>query len=213
MKISVGISNRHVHLSFDDYKALFNNTNFTKRNDLTQGMEFASTLTVTIKGPKGEISNVRVLGPLRSYTQVEVSQTDAYKLGITPPVASSGNLEDASNITIINGPNMIERKCCIIQNRHIHLNKDEQLKYKLFKDVYEIRVGGVKGVILENVHLKVNDNFNFELHLDTDDANCCLLKNGDMVDIINTDIYKYNNQEVYVYNISQEKIENEEFYE
>lgn len=213
MKISVGISNRHVHLSFDDYKALFNDTNFTKRNDLTQGMEFASTLTVTIKGPKGEISNVRVLGPLRSYTQVEVSQTDAYKLGITPPVASSGNLEDASNITIINGSNMIERKCCIIQNRHIHLNKEEQLKYKLFKDVYEIRVGGVKGVILENVHLKVNDNFKFELHLDTDDANCCLLKNGDMVDIINTDIYKYNNQEVYVYNISQEKIENEEFYE
>ena len=135
MKISVGISNRHVHLSFDDYKALFNDTNFIKRNDLTQGMEFASTLTVTIKGPKGEISNVRVLGPLRSYTQVEVSQTDAYKLGITPPVASSGNLEDASNITIINGSNMIERKCCIIQNRHIHLNKEEQLKYKLFKDV------------------------------------------------------------------------------
>ena len=180
MKISVGISNRHVHLSFDDYKALFNDTNFTKRNDLTQGMEFASTLTVTIKGPKGEISNVRVLGPLRSYTQVEVSQTDAYKLGITPPVASSGNLEDASNITIINGSNMIERKCCIIQNRHIHLNKEEQLKYKLFKDVYEIRVGGVKGVILENVHLKVNDNFKFELHLDTDDANCCLLKNGEI---------------------------------
>ena len=190
MKISVGISNRHVHLSFDDYKALFNDTNFTKRNDLTQGMEFASTLTVTIKGPKGEISNVRVLGPLRSYTQVEVSQTDAYKLGLNPPVRKSGNIKGSSPITII-GPNgeIFLEEGCILANRHIHISKEDSIRYNLPEDTeLMIKIDTEKGGILTNVYSKVTDEAYLELHLDTDDANSHLLKQGDIVTILRKEI-------------------------
>ena len=87
MKIQVGVSNRHVHLSHEDYKILFKDTKIDIRNNLKQPGQFASNLTVSIAGPKGLIENVRVLGPVRDYTQVEVSKTDAYKLGINPPVS------------------------------------------------------------------------------------------------------------------------------
>ena len=187
MKVKVGVSNRHIHLCEDDYHLLFGEVEFIKKVDLNQPGEFASILTVSIKGEKGQIDNVRVLGPLRNYTQVEVSKTDSYKLGVNPPICDSGDLSNASLITIIGPFGTIERKACIIANRHIHVDEDI-LKEKKLENVKEVslRVSGIKGGILENVSLKETKSAYFEVHLDTDDANAFLLKQNDEVEIILT---------------------------
>ena len=185
MKINVGVSNHHVHLTDEDYKLLFGDAPFTKRNDLTQPGMFASELTVTIKGSKRSIENVRVLGPLRSYTQVEISKTDAYTLGVNPPVRNSGELSDADLITII-GPNgEVTKKAAIIATRHIHVDKNIRKEHNLEGiDKVSVKIGGEKSGIIENVYLKDSEEAYFELHLDTDDANAFLLKQGDEIEII-----------------------------
>ena len=144
MKVSIGISNRHVHLTKEHLEILFGEGyELEKKNDLTQPGQYASTALVTIKTNKSEISNVRVLGPVRSYTQVEISKTDAYKLGLNPPIRNSGDLKDSESITIV-GPNgtIIVDECCIIATRHIHI-LPEQLK-----------VYGLEG--REKVNVKLN---------------------------------------------------------
>lgn len=183
MKVRLGISNRHVHLSPEDYEQLFGHDPLDVRNELYQPGEFASTKTVSIKGAKHQIDNVRVLGPLRNYTQVEISKTDSYTLGIDPPIRESGDLKDAQEITIINGDKQITRRCCIIANRHIHITPTEKEKYQL-PDIVSIKVTGEKPAIIENVKLKVSENYKFELHLDTDDANANLLKQEMELEII-----------------------------
>jgi len=185
MKVSVGISNHHVHLSLDDYQLLFKDTEFNIQKNLNQPGQFASTLMVDVIGPKGELKNLRVLGPCRSYTQVEVSKTDCYKLGINPPVRDSGDLNGASLLTIV-GPNgSIEKNCGIIATRHIHVNEEIRKVHNLEGiDEVNIKIEGEKPGILQNVRLKDSDEAYFELHLDTDDANAFLIKNNDEVEII-----------------------------
>ena len=185
MKVSVGISNRHVHLNQEDYQILFGQCEMGIRNILNQPGQFASDLLVDVSGPKGEIKGLRVLGPCRSYTQVEVSKTDSYKLGINPPVRDSGDLDGASLVTI-KGPNgSIERNAGIIATRHIHVN-DEIRKVHGLEGINEVKIKiiGEKSGILENVRLKDNPESYYEIHLDTDDANAFLLKNNDEVEII-----------------------------
>ena len=185
MKISVGISNRHVHLNKEDYKLLFGDIPLTKRNDLTQPGMYACNETVTIKGSKRSISDVRVLGPLRSYTQVEVSKTDSYSLGVNPPVRNSGDLVDAFPITIIGPKGEITRNACIIATRHIHVDKNIRKEHHLEGiDKVSVKIGGEKSGIINNVYLKDSDEAYFELHLDTDDANGFLLKQNDEVEIM-----------------------------
>ena len=185
MKVNVGISNRHVHLNDEDYKIVFGDRPLTKRNDLTQPNTFASELTVTIAGPKRSIENVRVLGPNRSYTQVEVSKTDAYTLGVNPPVRNSGDLTDAYPITII-GPNgSIEKNACIIATRHIHVDESVRKEHDLEGvSKVSVKISGEKGGIIQNVYLKDSERAYFELHLDTDDANAFLLNQNDEVEIM-----------------------------
>lgn len=187
MKISIGVSNRHVHLTKEHLIILFGNDyELEKKNDLTQPGQYASNSLVTIKTDKAEISNVRVLGPVRNYTQVEISRTDAYKLGLNPPVRNSGDLEGSSPITIV-GPNgtVVLNKGCIIANRHIHILPSQMKMYGLegMKKV-NVKLNGEKGGIITNVYLKVSNEAFFELHLDTDDANAHLIKNGDIGEII-----------------------------
>ena len=185
MKVKVGISNHHLHLTDEDYKILFGEHKLTKRNDLNQPGQFACQERVTIIGPKSSIENVIIVGPTRNYTQVEVSKTDCYKLGIDAPVRDSGDLEGASVVTIM-GPNgKIEKPCAIIANRHIHVDKTILNEKKLVgvKKV-SVKINGLKSGIINNVHLKETENAYFEIHLDTDDANAFLLQNGDEVEII-----------------------------
>ena len=187
MKVSIGVSNRHVHLTKEHLEILFGKGyELEKKNDLTQPGQYASNSLVTIKTNKSEIVNVRVLGPVRPYTQVEISKTDAYKLGLNPPVRNSGELDSSSPITIV-GPNgTIELDSgCIIAARHIHILPKQMKEYGLEgKETVSVKVDGEKGGILTNVYLKVSNEAFFELHLDTDDANAHLIKNGDIGEIL-----------------------------
>ncbi len=185
MEVILGISNRHVHLKEEDYKVLFGNIEMEKVKDLVQVGQFASNLTVDIETPKSKISKVRVLGPLRSYTQVELSKTDCYTLGLDAPVRTSGNLDGAEMVTII-GPNgRVTKPCAIIANRHLHINHEERIKLGLLNvEKISIEVGVQKRAILHDVYIKETPDGVLELHLDTDDGNANLLKTGDMAKLI-----------------------------
>lgn len=183
MNINIGVSNRHVHLSNDILHILFGDDfNLSVKKDLCQPGEFASNSVVTIKTDKDIIENVRVLGPVRNYTQVEISKTDAYKLGINPPVRDSGDLDDAVGVTLI-GPcgSIYLDNVCIIATRHIHIPRSKAIELGLQDlEKVDVKIFGEKGGIISNVSLKISDNYAFEMHVDTDDANAHLIKSGDI---------------------------------
>ena len=185
MKTTVGISNRHVHLNNEDYKILFGERELEKKADLKQPGNFASTLMVSIEGTKGRIDNVRVLGPNRDYTQVEVSRTDSFVLGVNPPIRNSGDVKGAALIKII-GPNgEIVRPACIIATRHIHVDNNIREKYNLVGiNEVKVQINSPKGGIIDKVYVKDSEEAFFEIHLDTDDANAFFLNNNDEVEII-----------------------------
>lgn len=185
MKINVGVSNRHCHLTEETFKQLFGDVEITKRNDLNQIGEFASDFTVTIKTEKSTIENVRVLGPFRPYNQVEVSLTDAYKLGVKLPVRASGNLDNSGTITLIGteGPVTLNN-ALIVAERHIHMTPSIASELGLTNgQKVNVKIDGEKQGTIE-VFTKISDNAYFELHLDTDDANAFMLKSGDSVELI-----------------------------
>lgn len=186
MKVSIGVSNRHVHLTLKDLKLLFGEDYvLEKRNNLNQPNQFASTALVTIQTDFGIIENVRVLGPVRDYTQIEISKTDAYKLKINPPVRDSGDLANSETVTLIGPKGSIKTSGCIIATRHIHILPSQVKMYGLEnRKMVNVKLNGQKGGIIENVHLKVSEESFFELHLDTDDANAHLVKNGDIGEIV-----------------------------
>ena len=184
MKIQVGVSNRHCHLTKEIFKELFQKEELTFLKDLKQPNQYAAVETITIKGPKGQIDNVRVLGPFRSYNQVEVSKTDCYKLGIDAPVRKSGDLTNASSLVLVGPHSEIKLDCGIIANRHIHISKKdaEELNVKDNERAL-VNIKGIKpGVIV--AQYKVSDSAYMELHLDTDDANAFMLKQDDEVEIV-----------------------------
>lgn len=185
--VIVGVSNRHLHLSQADLESLFGpGYELTVLKDLGQPGQYAAEETVTLIGPKGSISNVRVLGPVRSQTQVEVAMTDAYRLGIKPPVRDSGNLEGAAPITIEGPVGKVELDATVILAwRHIHMHTSDAAAYGLKdKDMVQVRVGGERGIIFENVLVRVRDDFALEMHVDTDEANAALLRNGAEVEVV-----------------------------
>lgn len=187
MEISVGISNRHVHLRKEDFIKLFGEQCVLESiKPINQPGQFASNLCVTLKTEKDIIENVRILGPLRSYTQVEISKTDAYKLGLNPPVRKSGDINDSSPITLIGPKGTLElNEGCIIADRHIHILPKQAELYGL-SNLEEVAVllPGERGGILYHVKIRIDENSYYEMHLDTDDANAHLLKNGDIVKIV-----------------------------
>lgn len=187
MEVSIGVSNRHVHLNEEDFRILFGeNDVLQEHNPINQPGQFASTSFVTLKTDKDIIENVRVLGPLRTYTQVEISKTDAYKLGINPPIRTSGDIEGSEAITIIGPKGTIEKKeGCILADRHIHILPKQAEMYGL-KDLEEVSVmvSGEKGGILSHVKIRISESSYYEMHLDTDDANAHLIKNGDLGKIV-----------------------------
>lgn len=186
MKVRVGVSARHVHVTKEDVKILFGEDySLTKKVDLSQPGQYACNEQVTIKGPKGEIQRVRILGPERSRTQVEVSKTDCFTLGVDAPVRNSGDLDDAELITIIGPKGKITTNALIVATRHLHISRKKAKEYGIEgKEKLALLVNGEKPGILENVYVRMDDNFSFEVHLDTDDANSFLIKNGDEQELI-----------------------------
>jgi putative phosphotransacetylase len=193
MKIPVGISNRHIHLSERELAILFGDEyELTPLKPLSQPSQYAAEEVVTIKGPKNSIEKVRVLGPTRRQTQLEVSRTDCFVLGINPPVRDSGDIVASAGIEII-GPNGNVRieEGVIIAQRHIHMhNKDAENFGLEDKDRVYVRTGGDRSVIFENVLIRVGDKYALEFHVDTDEGNAASLKNGQIVEIVSIHIMK-----------------------
>lgn len=184
MKVLLGISNRHVHLTEDDYKILFGEEPLGKVKDLVQPGQFSSDKKVTIKTEKRAIDGVRLLGPLRKYTQVEISKTDSFSLGLNPPIRNSGDLEGAEVVTIIGPVGEVTKPCCILANRHLHINPTQRKELGLVGiEKVAAKIVGEKTTIFEDVFVKESEDYTLELHLDTDDGNGSLAKTGDEVEI------------------------------
>lgn len=182
--IPVGISNRHIHLSAADCEKLFGwDHGLTRKKDLKQTGEFAAVETVTLVGPKGVIQGVRVLGPLRQITQIEISRTDGFSLGITPPLRDSGDIAQSAGIVIVGtcgAITLIEGVICA--NRHIHMQNDEAQRFGARDgDRVMVEVDGPRGCTFKNVLVRVHPSFSLEFHIDTDEANAVGLTNGDHV--------------------------------
>ena len=179
MEIKVGISNRHVHLSREDADTLFGKDyQFTKRNDLGQSGEYACNEIVMVSTDNYVFDHVRVMGPIRDYTQVEVSTDDAKLLGINPPVRDSGDLANSEAVWLT-GPKgkIYKENCCIRATRHIHCNRNDNIGHNN-KDIVSVKF---KDKIIDNVHIKMADHFNLEMHVDRNDATTYGLENGDIV--------------------------------
>jgi len=180
MKVSIGVSNHHVHVTEEDFHILFgSDAKFEKIKDLTQPGQFASNQKVDIETEKGVLKGLRILGPCRSYTQVELSQTDCRTLKIHAPVRTSGNLEGAAEVWIIGPCGKISRKAGIIADRHIHITREDREKLGLMDvSTVKVHVSTSKGGTFEYVNIKEAPNSYFEMHIDTDDANGFLIENG-----------------------------------
>jgi putative phosphotransacetylase len=184
MKIPVGVSARHIHLTKETFIKLYGQNELTIKVPIKQPGLYAANETLTIKGPKGTIENVRILGPFRSYNQVEVSKTDCYKLGVNPPMRTSGEVEGASLITIIGPIGEVTIPACILANRHIHITTEEANNLGIKdKQHVMVKINSLKPGIID-AQYKVSDKAYKEIHLDTDDANAFLLSQDDEVEIL-----------------------------
>ena len=173
-EVSIAISARHVHLTKEVYEKLFDKE-LTIRNDLNQKGEFAANEVVSLSTKKNRIDNVRIIGPLRNYNQVEISATDARKFGINPPIRRSGNLKDAAMITISTLKGEVTLPACIISERHVHMTPNMANELGVQNgDKIKLKIDGIKSGIID-VYVKIKENAYFEVHLDTDDANAFLL--------------------------------------
>ena len=187
--IPVGISNRHIHLSTQDLETLFGKGyELTPIKDLSQPGQYACKETLTLIGPSMRpIENVRVLGPVRKASQVEISLTDSFVLKVKPPVRESGDIAGSAPVTIVGPKGIVELKeGCIIANRHIHMHTSDAVKYGV-KDGDYIDVDALQGTRKTrwySVQVRVRDDFALEMHVDTDDANAVGYKNGYTVTVV-----------------------------
>lgn len=186
-EIKVGVSQRHVHLSQEDLYTLFGEGYELTVNKYLMGKEYASNEFVTLVGPSlKSIEKVRVLGPVRKNTQVEISRTDTFTLKVSPPVRPSGDIKGSASLVLV-GPKgtVYLKEGVIIANRHIHLTPEYAKQQGISDNDYvDVEVEGIKPTRFYDVQVRVRDDFNVEMHIDTDDANSAALRNGARVRII-----------------------------
>ena len=182
--VVTGVSNRHIHLSQEDAGILFGpGHNLTKIKELGQPGEFACKEMISAVGPKGRIDKIRVLGPIRKATQLELSLTDTFSLGVQCPVNESGNLAGAGKVRVENPETgaFIERVCGIVAMRHVHLCPETAGRFGLKDRQIVSLTYGEKPRLIQfgDVLLRVSPSFIDEAHLDTDEANAGAVKTGD----------------------------------
>ena len=182
--VPVGVSNRHIHLS---QEALFGpGYQLTKKKELMGG-QFACNECCTIVGLKlRAIENVRVLGPARKSTQVEISSTDARKLGINVPIRESGDVKGSAPIAIVGPKGAVYcNEGCIVAARHIHMSPADAAACGVNDgDYVSVKVENERGTTFNNVKIRVDESFTLEMHIDTDEANASEIKQGDKVVVI-----------------------------
>lgn len=183
-QIPVGVSARHVHLTRQHVETLFGKGyQLTMKKELMGG-QFASNETVTIVGLRlRAIENVRILGPVRKQSQVEISATDALKLGIKAPVRESGDIKGSAPIALV-GPcgALYLEEGCIIAKRHIHMSiKDAQAAGVQDGEFVSVKVEGDRKTVFDQVKVRVDKSFTLEMHIDTDEANAAKVSTGQTV--------------------------------
>ena len=185
--IPVGVSARHAHIDDETLQILFGpGHELTPYRELYQPGAFAAEEVISVVGPRlRAIERVRILGPSRDYNQVELARTDAIYIGVNPPVRDSGDLRGAEAVTFIGPKGSITTHAAIRAARHIHLRPSDITELGLEgHENTRVRVGGEKGVIYDNVRLKIDGSYLPELHLDTDDANAADLVCGNTAYIL-----------------------------
>lgn len=186
-KVPVGISARHIHLTQEHVEKLFGKGyQLTKKKELMGG-QFASNEQCTIVGLKlRAIENVRILGPVRSSSQVEISATDARTLGIKAPTRQSGDIAGSAPIALVGPKGAIYlEEGCIVAARHIHLCPEDAAAAGLKdNDFVTVRMGNERGALLDNVKIRVHESFTTEMHIDTDEANACQVKQDELAAIM-----------------------------
>ena len=185
--VPVGVSARHIHLTQEHVEILFGpGYHLTKKKDLMGG-QFAANEQVTIVGLKlRAIENVRVLGPVRKASQVEISATDAMKLGIKAPIRESGDVAGSAAIAVVGPQGAIYLKeGCIVAKRHIHMSPEDAAAFGVHdKQVVSVQAPGARGGLLEEVPVRVDKSFTTEMHIDTDEANGLGIANGSKLPVI-----------------------------
>ena len=172
--IPLGVSNRHIHLNAEDYARLFPGHPISEKKGLLQPGQYAAEQTVTLVGPKGQLKNVRLLGPLRSTSQVEISRTDARMLGIAAPLRMSGNLKGTPGIRLVSPVGELELTSgVIVAQRHIHMSPLDALILRVAHgDSVSVAIEGTdRRLIFDNVAVRVSPDMRLEMHIDTDEAN------------------------------------------
>lgn len=187
LKLPIALSNRHIHLSQEDLNKLFGEGyQLTIKKDLSQPGQYACEEKVDLVGPKNTIKGVRVLGPVRSSTQVEISITDAFKLGVDPVVRNSGDIAGTPGVKIIGPKGEVELdKGVIVAARHIHMHTSDAERFGVKDgDVVKVKTEGIRALVFENVLVRCGDTHALEMHVDIEEGNAAGVKNGDMVELI-----------------------------
>lgn len=186
-KIPVGVSARHVHLTQEHIEILFGKGYQLTKKKTLMGGQFAAEEAVTLVGKKlNAIEKVRVLGPARKQSQVELAQTDTFKLGIQAPLRESGDLKNSAPLCVV-GPkgSVYLEEGCIVAKRHIHIPPEYAQKAKLKDgDEVAVKINNSRGGMLEHVKVRVDESFTLEMHIDTDEANATQVKTGDIVQLM-----------------------------
>lgn len=180
----IEVSAHHIHLSQEHVEALFGKGHqLTRESDLSQPGQFACQEQLTIVGPKGRIERVRVLGPARKATQVEIAMTEQFKLGIHPPIRESGDIRDTPGCTLEGPAGSVTLDCGVIcALRHVHMTPADALHYGVKdKSTVRVRVPGDRELVFGDVRVRVNPSFRLAMHIDTDEANAANLKTGTQV--------------------------------
>ncbi len=186
-EIPVGVSNRHVHLSQKDLESLFGaDYSLTKLKDLSQPGQYACKELVTICGPKGAIEKVRILGPVRSKTQVEVLNGDCIKLGAASNVRLSGDLSRTPGITLVGPKGSVQiEEGLVVAQRHIHMTPEDAKNLGVCDgDTVCIKFDDLRGGIYSNVAIRANDASKLECHLDIEEANAMGISSKSKVTIV-----------------------------
>lgn len=186
-EVPVGISNRHVHLSERDLECLFGKDyKLTKLKDLSQPGQYACKEVVTICGPRGPIEKVRILGPVRSKTQVEVLAGDCIKLGVVPNVRLSGDLSRTPGITLIGPKGSVQiEEGLVVAQRHIHMTPEDAKNLGVCDgEIVSIKFDDVRGGVYNNVAIRANDASKLECHLDIEEANAMGINSKSKVTIV-----------------------------
>jgi putative phosphotransacetylase len=187
LQVPIGVSARHIHLSKAHIAALFGEgAELTILKDLSQPGQFAANETVAVVGPKGQFAKVRILGPARDLTQLEISRTDAFAIGINPPVRESGNIAGSAGCKIVGPCGEVEiEEGVIIAARHIHIHTSDAEQMGIQnKEVLRVRLTGERPLTFDDVIARVHDTYALDFHIDTDEANAAGVKTGDLAEII-----------------------------